>query len=1403
MTGKLSCNIKSLIFSILLFSVVNVSLFSQAKSIGGIINKYGHVEEIGTDWVKIDDAHFSNFEYSDGDTILLIQMKGVGTYVTESGNNGEAENFVGTPGKHEFLIVDSVVTSDKKVVFKRNISNTSFNIEGALQIVSVPTWNEAVVNSTLTCTPWDSASKTGGVVTAIINRTIRLNADINVGGIGFLGGEKSIGNGLCGEITGMSKYSYWATSDSGGYKGESPASRGFLTSLNHPPLYPKYVKGGGFSFTGGGGSRGKYSGAGGGSNYGAGGTGGINATGCSFQTPGGSGAKAVPAILQTQRVLFMGGGGGGPMYQAGSSTSDGGKGGGIVILVCDTLIGNSRSIIADGAKPSLTASGLAGGGGGGGGGAIAIYLQRISSVTLSAKGGQGGASANTYGEGGGGGGGFIATNNASSSGLTKLTTGGARGTRPAGGTYAIPGSDGINNVTDWVPKLNGFLFNSIRSSLTNTQIDSVCSDSIPRKITGTFPVGGSGTYSYTWQKSYDLKAAPLLIGSAVSKDYVFSAAEADTFWIRRIVKDDVTLLTDTSKWVQINVTPAITGNLVGKDTTICINQNPLSLVILNSGPSNGNGHYAYQWLQNLDDLNWKTSPNAAGTSNQSVYDPPALSATTYYRRKIVSGRCTSYSSSVKITVLPAITGNSMISADTVICEGSLFNKLRISAPSNGETGNYDYQWQDSITTGTWQKTSVADINPLYTPAISKFTSQEKIYFRRIVYSGPDSVCMSKSLPVLLTRWHKLASNSIAADQTICSGSTPANLTGTQPVNGDHSNYSYEWQDSSKATPVWTTRSTVTSNNPYSPPALVDTTWYRRVVTSSVCKDKSNIIVVNVHDPITNNIAEADTTVCNGSNPKKLRGKQPAGGNWTFGYQWYSSTDNFTSNDELITVSGISKDYDPPVLSATKSYRRKVTSGMCSTLSNIVKVSVLPSITANTIIPDKPEVCFNTTPNKITGTSLTGGAGGTPTWIWQDSTSGAAWTNRGGSTQDFTFSGPLSKQTWFRRIIRSGPADCCIDTSAIAVIDTLRLPTATITSVIDTTVCNGREVKLRVKLTGAKNWNLVYNENSTGIPVTGISSGRYTITRIPSAGSSMDIFNYSLASLVDNNGCQAVASGLTGTRKATVYRVPVANAGPDDEVCGPAYRLAALPSDGTGEWIFPPQVLAGNVTQYNTKIEIDSSFTAASVSYKLYWQETNWTCFSKDSVNITFYNRIDPVCAGTGGDIMSYDNAVLVNATNLKPFETGTWSVVEGSGTFENATSDSTYITGMSSGTNTYKWSVINGTCHIEDLITFIVSKPVIPEAISPNNDNINDTLIISGLDFSTQTIELTILNGAGSLVFSTSNREGNSGWINWDGKNSKGVELPEGTYYYLLKVSSGKVPGRVSKMSGFIILKRR
>jgi len=1417
MTASLSRYIKWLILSLLIVAGFNTFLSAQT-SISGVINQYARVNSIGADYVIIDDeTQFDQFAV--GDTVLLMQMKGARIYAKEDPSYGFGYALYGQPGKYEFLTILSLDDGTNTVVFRNNIVNTGFDIFGDLQLIKTHFYNYAVVDGILTCQPWDSASKTGGVLAAIIGRTLSLNANIDVTGKGLKGGEAVLGQGICigTDIAKWNKYTFHASTDSAGNKGEGlTVNVDIYDGPPYPPVYPGFAKGKGANFTGGGGGNGKYSGGGGGSNYGAGGKGGRESNTCGVPSPGGLEGKEITGTGM-DGGMFMGGGGGSSTYTSGTPVP-GGNGGGIIILVTDTLMGNGYSILASGETPG-TATGEAGAGGGGGAGSIAIYLQSYSdntttsAVTISAEGGDGGSNAGYFGEGGGGGGGLITTNSVTQpANVTKTVAGGAVGTRLG----SITGTGGFlgRNIATFTPILNGFLFNSIRSSVTGNQVDSICSNVIPPIISGTNPTG-TGPFTYEWQKSYDLAGAPSLIAGANTKDYTFSATEADTFWIRRIVTDNGSVplvITDTSKWVNIRVQPAISGNLVGKDTTICYNQDPLSLVPLNTGPSNGNGIYRYQWIQSLNaDMSGEvSSPN---TSDQASYDPPALTDTTYFKRVVVSGRCVDQSSAVTITVLPSITGNLTDRPDSIICEGSLFNTLGASITSGG-SGSYEYLWQDSTASGVWTDSPNINNTASYTPDTLEFTTIEQRYYRRVVFSGPDSVCRSNSSPIFMTRYHSIENNTISKDTTICSGTVPPPFPGTTPTAGSGL-YTYMWQDSSKAA-SWTTQGTVMS--PYSPPALTDSTWYRRIVNSSKCADTSNILVINVHKPIENNIASfiaspgSDTTVCSGAVPNKITGSVPTGGTdmpGDYAYQWSSSVDNSTFTD----ISGANNiNYQPEVLTVTTWFKRKVISGKCFSESNTIEIIVLPDISDNVISGDQT-ICYGTTPAQLTGTDLTGGAGGTPTWIWEESDDGINWATASGTSDKQNYSPPaLTDPIKYRRVILSGPYDCCADTSEILEIGIHPLPTGEITSVTDTTICNGSEVLLHVNLTGASPWKLVYKENSTDITVDNISVSSKVISRVPEATAAMSSFSYSLVSVEDDNGC--IATSRTGTRKADVYRVPVAEAGPDDEVCGPEYTLTAVPSDGTGTWIFPSQVLESDINDPATIIEIDSSFTDAYVAYKFYWKETNWECKDKDSVTITFYNRIDNIDAGNDTLLFSFDYIMQLNAAPIETFESGQWSVITGSGDFDDPAANATNVRNISMGKNTFKWVVTNGKCMLEDMIDVTVYDLMIPEGFSPNNDpeNYNNTFIISGLDLrqklsgsdsvpAYQIAELTIVNGAGNQVFTTSNKNGNQ-WKNWDGRNNDGIEMPEGTYYYLLKITSVEVPGEVFKKSGFIILKR-
>ena len=83
-----------------------------------------------------------------------------------------------------------------------------------------------------------------------------------------------------------------------------------------------------------------------------------------------------------------------------------------------------------------------------------------------------------------------------------------KGTRIGYSSSASNGNIG-KSLTAFNPLLNGFLFNTIRSSVTNNQFDSVCSNMKPPKILGTIPVGTPGI-TYEWQKSYESTFTPFV-----------------------------------------------------------------------------------------------------------------------------------------------------------------------------------------------------------------------------------------------------------------------------------------------------------------------------------------------------------------------------------------------------------------------------------------------------------------------------------------------------------------------------------------------------------------------------------------------------------------------------------------------------------------------------------------------------------------------------------------------------------------------------------------------------------------------------------------------------------------------------------------------------------------------------
>jgi gliding motility-associated-like protein len=330
--------------------------------------------------------------------------------------------------------------------------------------------------------------------------------------------------------------------------------------------------------------------------------------------------------------------------------------------------------------------------------------------------------------------------------------------------------------------------------------------------------------------------------------------------------------------------------------------------------------------------------------------------------------------------------------------------------------------------------------------------------------------------------------------------------------------------------------------------------------------------------------------------------------------------------------------------------------------------------------------------------------------------------------------------------------------------------------------------------------VTYKQNSADAPVQTVSVANPSFEIVPASVNTMDTYDYSVVRVEDINGCVAVS--LAGSKKATVYKVPVADAGEDKTVCGPVVTLTANPSVRNGLWRYSADALYAVQNNPAITITMDSSkFVNGRMNYRYLWEESNWQCKSEDFADVTFYRRVSNINAGADTVLYSFDQVFHLSNNPPESWETGEWTTLAGTGIISG-----NLITALSNGSNSFVWKIYNTveTCSASDILNIDVYNLEIPEGFSPNNDpeGYNNTFMIKGLDLANQQAELKIVNGAGTEVFSTSNI--NQVWNDWNGKNSQGVDLPEGTYYYLLRIISNNegAETKVFKKSGFVILKR-
>ena len=162
--------------------------------------------------------------------------------------------------------------------------------------------------------------------------------------------------------------------------------------------------------------------------------------------------------------------------------------------------------------------------------------------------------------------------------------------------------------------------------------------------------GGQGVLKYQWEESAD-EVTWSEINSAIAADCSGSNIFTQKKFFRRKVSDDNNV-TAYSNTVAIDVTTLLQAGRIASSQTITPAATPGQLNTV-AAPSGGTGTYTYQWESSVDEISWSSINGATA----AVYQPAALSQTTYYRRKVSSESQTAYTNTIQVLIRNGATLN--------------------------------------------------------------------------------------------------------------------------------------------------------------------------------------------------------------------------------------------------------------------------------------------------------------------------------------------------------------------------------------------------------------------------------------------------------------------------------------------------------------------------------------------------------------------------------------------------------------------------------------------------------------------------------------------------------------------------------------------------------------------------
>lgn len=813
--------------------------------------------------------------------------------------------------------------------------------------------------------------------------------------------------------------------------------------------------------------------------------------------------------------------------------------------------------------------------------------------------------------------------------------------------------------------------------------------------------------------------------------------------------------------VVANIQPTITNNVIGSDQTVCSGQPPSAFS--GSAPLGGNGTYAFSWESSTDLVNW----NVISGANSQTYTSGSISTTTYFRRIVTSGSCTSTSNliTVQVSALPGV----VLGPLTPVCENTPAFNLTAGSPVGGTFSGpgiissplfdpsvagpgthlitYLYLGTNGcsgITTQTQVVNPSIQLSATSTPAscnggsdgtatvtiTSGGTAPINISWNtNPVQSGltatglsagtytataTDNIGCSSSINVVVTEPTALNADAGASSVNVCSGSN-ITLGGTPAATGGTGPYLYNW------TPA-TGLSSSTIANPVGNFSASDT-YYLTVTDANGCTSTDSVIVNVLALPV------ATTTVtdvsCNGNcdgsaTVNVISGASPYTYSWSTGANTTTITGLCTGNQSVAVTDA---------------------NGCQSAAAALINEP--PALVVAT--GNDTTICDGYTAN-LSGTIT----GGTPTYT-------ISWSP-GSDLTDTTILNPVASPnvTTVYTLTVTDQNGCV--TSDQVTINVNSLPTVSLTQ--PAPVCH---------LTSPVTLN-------TGLPVggiysgTGVSGGNFDPQTVSPGTYNL---NYTYT---DANGCTDSAQS-----QILVRALPVVTFAATGDFCdndSASLLITGAPSGGSysGQGVFNDMLYpasAGAGTHSITYTYTDSFGCQNSANLAVIVKPS----LTSQMVSITSNS---PVCAG---------EKLTLHAE--APGHTGLSYTWQGPDNFTSTVSspEIDFFEGPKLG----QYSVLIGINGCNPANPASIEPGIDPgcdvktyNTVTPNGDGKNDQWIIEGIS-SFNNVQVSILNRWGDIVWKKTGYDNMT--VVWKGDNNSGNTLPDGTYFYVIKAGNRELTG--------------